>query len=297
MPGTATIRKSGYDSSTGLPGLMLRSLGAVNFTSGIPSNIVFSAALGDLDGFVLYINGSAAVVYANGVPALESLVTGMAYDLQLVRAASRDDLPDEGRRQVRIAQINGSLWFTIFDPAGKIVVDIAEADLPAKSAEIATLKARLDGLWATTNLLAEDKVSVLTAASDITAQDLSQTATSGLITSSTPPPLPKQFAVDESFFIKGLNTVEIGLFTSADEGKTTTVDFRLEGSSRIDKVVETGGPWIAATGTPALNNIAILGGSPTAPLGSPLLVMSDYFFTLRYRAKPLLSDNATVNPA
>ena len=297
LPGTATIRKSGYDSSTGLPGLMLRSLGAVNFTSGIPSNIVFSAALGDLDGFVLYINGSAAVVYANSVPALESLVTGIAYDLQLVRAASRDDLPDEGRRQVRIAQINGSLWFTIFDPAGKIVVDIAEADLPAKSAEIATLKARLDGLWATTNLLAEDKVSVLTAASDITAQDLSQTATSGLITSSTPPPLPKQFAVDESFFIKGLNTVEIGLFTSADEGKTTSVDFRLEGSSRIDKVVETGGPWIAATGTPALNNIAILGGSPTAPLGSPLLVMSDYFFTLRYRAKPLLSDNATVNPA
>jgi hypothetical protein len=36
--------------------------------------------------------------------------------------------------------------------------------------------------------------------------------------------LPKQFAVDESFFIKGLNTVEIGLFTSADEGKTTTVE-------------------------------------------------------------------------
>ena len=292
LPGTATIRKAGYDASSGLPGLMLRSLGAVNFTSGIPSNMVFSAALGELDGLVLYINGSAAVVYANGVPALESLVTGMAYDLKLVRAASRDDLPDEGRSQVRIAELDGGLWFTIFDPSGSMVVDIAEADLPAKSAEIATLKARLDGLWATTNLLAEDKVSVLKATSDITGQDLSQSATSGLSATG----LPKQFALAESFFIKGLNTIEIGLFTSADEGTTSTVDFRLEGSSRTDKVVEAGSPWIAATGTPALNNTAILGGSPTAPLGSPLLAMSDNYFTVRYRAKPLLTDG-TTNPA
>ena len=292
LPGTATIRKPGYDASTGLPGLMLRSLGAVNFTSGIPSNMVFSAALGQLDGFVLYINGSAAVVDANRVAALESLVTGMAYDLKLVRAASRDDLPDEGRSQVRIAEIDGGLWFTIFDPSGSMVVDIAEADLPAKSAEIATLKARLDGLWATTNLLAEDKVSVLKAASDITGQDLSQSSTSGLSATG----LPKQFALAESFFIKGLNTIEIGLFTSADEGTTSTVDFRLEGSSRTDKVVEVGSPWIAATGTPALNNTAILGGSPTAPLGSPLLAMSDNYFTVRYRAKPLLTDG-TTNPA
>ncbi len=292
LPGTVMIRKPGYDASTGLPGLMLRSLGAVNFTSGIPSNMVFSAALGDLDGFVLYINGSAAVVDANRVAALESLVTGMAYDLKLVRAASRDDLPDEGRSQVRIAEIGGGLWFTIFDPSGSMVVDIAEADLPAKSAEIATLKARLDGLWATTNLLAEDKVSVLKAASDITGRDLSQSATSGLSATG----LPKQFALAESFFIKGLNTIEIGLFTSADEGATSTVDFRLEGSSRTDKVVEAGAPWIAATGTPALNNTAILGGSPTAPLGSPLLAMSDNYFTVRYRAKPLLTDG-TTNPA
>ena len=292
LPGTVTIRKPGYDASTGLPGLMLRSLGAVNFTSGIPSNMVFSAALGELDGFVLYINGSAAVVDANRVAALESLVTGMAYDLKLVRAASRDDLPDEGRSQVRIAEIDGGLWFTIFDPSGSMVVDIAEADLPAKSAEIATLKARLDGLWATTNLLAEDKVSVLKATSDITGQDLSQSSTSGLSATG----LPKQFALAESFFIKGLNTIEIGLFTSADEGTTSTVDFRLEGSSRTDKVVEAGSPWIAATGTPALNNTAILGGSPTAPLGSPLLAMSDNYFTVRYRAKPLLTDG-TTNPA
>ena len=292
LPGTVMIRKPGYDASTGLPGLMLRSVGAANFTSGIPSNMVFSAALGDLDGFVLYINGSAAVVDANRVAALESLVTGLAYDLKLVRAASRDDLPDEGRSQVRIAEIGGGLWFTIFDPSGSMVVDIAEADLPAKSAEIATLKARLDGLWATTNLLAEDKVSVLKAASDITGRDLSQSATSGLSATG----LPKQFALAESFFIKGLNTIEIGLFTSADEGTTSTVDFRLEGSSRTDKVVEAGAPWIAATGTPALNNTAILGGSPTAPLGSPLLAMSDNYFTVRYRAKPLLTDG-TTNPA
>ncbi len=50
-------------------------------------------------------------------------------------------------------------------------------------------------------------------------------------------------------------------------------------------MVEAGTSWIAATGTPSLNNIAILGGSPTAPLGSPLLAMSDNYFTMRYRAK------------
>ena len=292
LPATVTIRKPGYDASSGLPGLMLRSQSAVNFTSGIPSNLTFSAALGDLDGFVLYINGSAAVVYSNGVPALDGLVAGMVYDLKLIRAASRDELPNEGSSQVRIAEINGSLWFTIFDPAGTMVVDIAEADLPAKSVEIATLRARLDGLWATTNLLADDKVSVLAVASSITGQDLSESAAAGLSATG----LPKQFALAESFFIKGLNTIEIGLFTSADEDSTSTVDFRLEGSTRTDKVVAAGSSWIAATGTPVLNNIAIIGGSPTAPLGSPLLAMSDNYFTMRYRAKPLLTDGST-NPA
>ena len=292
LPTTVTIRKPGYDASSGLPGLMLRSQSAVNFTSGIPSNLTFSAALGDLDGFVLYINGSAAVVHSNGVAVLDALAAGMVYDLQLIRAASRDDLPNEGSSQVRIAQINGSLWFTVFDPAGSMVVDIAEADLPAKSAEIATLKARLDGLWATTNLLSADKVSVLAAASSITGQNLSESATSGLSATG----LPKQFALAESFFIKGMNTIEIGLFTSADEDSTTTVDFRLEGSTRTDKVVAAGSSWIAATGTPVLNNIAIIGGSPTAPLGSPLLAMSDNYFTMRYRAKPQLTDGST-NPA
>lgn len=292
LPTTVTIRKPGYDASSGLPGLMLRSQSAVNFTSGIPSNLTFSAALGDLDGFVLYINGSAAVVHSNGVAVLDALAAGMVYDLQLIRAASRDDLPNEGRSQVRIAEINGSLRFTVFDPAGTMVVDIAEADLPAKSAEIATLRARLDGLWATTNLLSADKVSVLAAASSITGQDLSESATSGLSATG----LPKQFALAESFFIKGLNTIEIGLFTSADEDTTTTVDFRLEGATRTDKVVAAGSSWITATGTPALNNIAIIGGSPTAPLGSPLLAMSDNYFTMRYRAKPQLTDGST-NPA
>lgn len=292
LPGTVTIRKPGYEASSGRPGLMLRSLGAVDFTSAIPANLIFSAALGDLDGFVLYINGSAAVVYANGVPALDGLVAGTVYDLKLIRAANRAELPNEGRSQVRIAQINGSLWFTVFDPSGTMVVDIAEADLPAKSAEIATLKARLDALWATTNLLAADKVSVLQAASAITGQGLSQNATAGLSATG----LPQQFALDESFFIKGRNTIEVGLFTSADEDTTTTVDFRLEGSSRTDKVVEAGSSWIAATGTPTLNNTAILGGSPIAPLGSPLLAMSDNYFTVRYRAKPLLTDG-TTNPA
>ena len=178
-------------------------MSAVDFTSsGIPSNLTFSAALGDLDAFVLYINGAAAVVYANGVPALTGLGAGSVYDLNLITAASREVLPKVGQSQVRIARINGSLWFTIFDPSGTILVDVAEADLPEKSAELATLKARLDGLWASTNLLNADKLSVLAATSAITGKDLTQSASTGL--SSTG--LAKQFDVHERFFVKGLNT-------------------------------------------------------------------------------------------
>jgi len=293
LPGTVTIRKSGYDAQSGLPGLMLRAFSDVNFTSGIPAEITFSASVGDFDGFVVYINGSPAVVYANGVTALESLVAGSAYELRLTRAATLADLPAEGRSLVVVAQLDGALRFRIFDAAGKQVIDKAESDLASQSTTITNLKARLDSLWATTNLLAEDKVAVMEGTSAITGYSFSQTATAGISATG----LPKQFSVPESFFVKGLNTIQIGLFSTANEGALSTVDFRLEGLTRTDKVVAVGSPWIAATGSPLLNNTAILGGSATAPLGSPLLAMSDNFFTLRYRAKPLLSDGVTVNPA
>lgn len=47
--------------------------------------------------------------------------------------------------------------------------------------------------------------------------------------------------------------------------------------------METGSPWQAPNGT--LTNTVVLGGSAASPLGNPLLVFSDTFFTMRYRAK------------
>src|SRR5690606_19640934 len=35
-----------------------------------------------------------------------------------------------------------------------------------------------------------------------------------------------------------------------------------------------------------LSNIAVVGGSADSPLGNPLLLFSDNYFTMRYRAKP-----------
>ena len=292
LPENVTIRQAGYDPLSGRPGLMLRSFNDVDFATGIPSKITFSAEVGTFDGFVVYINGSAAVVYANGVKALESLVPENGYELKLTRAATLADLPNSGASLVVVAELGGFLHFRIFDAAGNVVRDKAESDLGSQSTAITNLKARLDSLWATTNLLSEDKVAVLESTSAITGYSFSQDGDSQISTTG----LTKQFSVPGSSFIKGLNTVQIGLFSNADEGTESEVDFRLEGSTRTDRVEAVGSGWTQATGSPAISNTAIIGGSPSAPLGSPLLAMSDNFFTVRYRAKPLLT-NGTTNPA
>ncbi len=57
--------------AAGAPSLFMKSSGGVDFTSGVPGNIVFSAGMNSLDGCVLYVNGSAAL--AHNAP--ESLFT------------------------------------------------------------------------------------------------------------------------------------------------------------------------------------------------------------------------------
>ncbi|MFN0127081.1 MAG: hypothetical protein ACKV19_10410, partial [Verrucomicrobiales bacterium] len=84
FPRSIAIRNSTYDSTEGNPGLVLKSTATtpIDFTTaGVPGDMVFSATLGDLDGFVLYINGNAAL--ANLAPeeftntdALAQLVPG-----------------------------------------------------------------------------------------------------------------------------------------------------------------------------------------------------------------------------
>ena len=261
-----TIRDSNYDVNSGLPGIVLRSTNGADFTSGIPAQITFSADLGGLDGFVLYVNGAVALVHGNGVTALDDLISGQAYDLRLIRAETLADLP---------------LHFRVFDVAGEKVVDAGEAQFAGKAAELADLKSRLTGLWATTNLATSDKVTVVSATAAITGVNLDQDASSGLSVNG----LGKQFRVDESFFIKGENLIEVALYTEADAGIVRSVNLRLEGATKTDEVIAGGSPWTEATGTPTLMNRAIVGGSPTAPLGSPLLVMSDNYFTMRYRPR------------
>ena len=166
-------------TGTVLPGLVVRSADGVDFSAGVPAQIVFSATIADLTGFVLYVNG---------VPALA---------------------------------FQAPVAFAAFN---------------------------------------------VNASSGLTAGGLA-----------------RQFSVDSNFFQQNVNRLEVAVYTTADVGVSSDLDFRLHASTESDQVVAVGSPWQTPNGT--LTNEAIVGGSPTAPLGSPLLVMSDNYFTMRYRPK------------
>jgi hypothetical protein len=175
---TVQINNTSYTGAGALPGLVVSSVAGADFTAGIPAQIVFSASLSDLAGFVLYVNGTAALAF------------------------------------------NAPAGFT------------------------------------------------------------NTSASTGLVPSEG---LSRQFTVDSNSFQRGANRLEVALFSSADLGTLSAIEFRLHTSTETDQVVAGGSPWQTPNGT--LLNQALVGGSPTAPLGSPLLVMSDNYFTMRYRAK------------
>jgi len=98
--------------------------------------------------------------------------------------------------------------------------------------------------------------------------------------------LPQQFSLSPNFFTKGVNTIEVALFSDADPLVSSQVNFRLETvtrNDRVDPAEYAGSPWLQPNGT--LLNLITLGGSPTAPLGDPVLLMQDNAFTVRYRPK------------
>jgi hypothetical protein len=135
----------------------------------------------------------------------------------------------------------------------------------------------------------DDYAGFAVAINDITAisykvpgTTVSAIPSSGLVTT-VDGGLKKQFVLDENYFRKAVNKIEIALYTSADAGALSSVNFALHASQETDQVVITGSSWAQPTGT--LSNIITVGGSPTSPLGSPLLVMSDNYFTMRYRPK------------
>ncbi len=101
--------------------------------------------------------------------------------------------------------------------------------------------------------------------------------------------LTYQYRVPSSVFTDTENQIEVALYSTATPGTSPTLqtNLRLELTSAVDKVdpdVYPSSPWIKPNGT--LSNIAIVGGSADSPLGNPLLLFSDNYFTMRYRTLP-----------
>ena len=187
---TVTIKDAAFNPTSGFPGIVARSDTNVDFTSGLPASVVFSASLSsEFDGFVLYVNGIAALGYNAPTPF-----------------------------------------------------------------------------------------------SNTTPQ-------SGLTTGG----LSLQFSLSSNFFIQGTNTIEVALFSTADALVSSSVAFALQGFSKTD-VVAANPDWQhvpqQSNGTYPWANVITTGGSPTAPLGAPLLVMSDNYLTMRYRPKASASSVA-----
>ncbi|MDH4444089.1 MAG: hypothetical protein QE267_03060 [Akkermansiaceae bacterium] len=51
------------DAAAGFPSVVFKAVGGVDFTSGVPGKIVFSANVGNYDGLVLYVNDTPALAY------------------------------------------------------------------------------------------------------------------------------------------------------------------------------------------------------------------------------------------
>jgi hypothetical protein len=95
--------------------------------------------------------------------------------------------------------------------------------------------------------------------------------------------LARQFEIEPKYFRVGANRLEVALYSSTPPPSTpSNVDFRVHIPSKTD-LVTASGDWMEPTGT--LTNTVVLGGAAGSPLGNPLLVFSDAFFTMRYKAR------------
>ena len=107
-------------------------------------------------------------------------------------------------------------------------------------------------------------------------------ARTGLVAS--PEGLANQFEIDPSRFVVGSNRIEVAMYSSQGASSTSnSTEFRIHVPLRTDNVAATGSQWVQPTGT--FGNIIVVGGSASSPLGNPLLVFGDNYFTMRYRAK------------
>ncbi|MDP0490610.1 MAG: hypothetical protein Q7Q71_06135 [Verrucomicrobiota bacterium JB023] len=98
--------------------------------------------------------------------------------------------------------------------------------------------------------------------------------------------LVKQFSIAPSFFTAGPNRVEVALYSEADAGAVSALDFVLEAAQETDLVEQAGSVWQSTSDPMGRNtNIAVVGGSPENPFGGPQFVINDRWFTMRYRPK------------
>lgn len=96
--------------------------------------------------------------------------------------------------------------------------------------------------------------------------------------------LTYQFELDRDLFVAGLNDISVALYSSqTPSGSANGIDFRVNVPVKSDLVTVSGSPWIQPNGE--LTNSVVIGGSAASPLGDPLLVFSDAYFTMRYKAK------------
>ncbi len=183
FPNTFAINNTSYNAAAGYPGTVARSVSGLQISGTVPARFVFSAELGTHDGFVLYVNGTAALA--------SRLPTGVT------------------------------------PPAGATVTD----------------------------------------------------ARTGLSSVG----LTYQYEVSPAYFVTGTNRIEVALYTSANANAVSSINLRLDASLETDHVASSGSPWIKPNGE--LSNTVVVGGSADSPLGNPLLVFSDNYFTMRYRPK------------
>jgi len=95
--------------------------------------------------------------------------------------------------------------------------------------------------------------------------------------------LALQFYIPSAFFSATAgNTVQIALYSSADNLVDSTVDFQIHRSIETD-LVAGNNSWSTPNGE--IDNIAVVGGIPSAALSNPLLMVTDNWFTMRYRRK------------
>jgi len=148
------------------------------------------------------------------------------------------------------------------------------AGVPERIILSASLSGQYDGFVAYVN-------GVPALAYKVSAGFTPTQAASGLLPNSAG--LPLQFSIPPAFFSATAdNRIQIALYSSADALVSSTVDFQIHRSTETD-LVAGNNSWVTPNGE--IDNVAVVGGIPSAVLNNPLLMVTDNWFTMRYKRK------------